>query len=174
MPDLLLGWVKKVRGSRGEMSVATRSESANVYVHLRRAAFGKPGTPPEPRELASVRAHGRRLIIRPEGVESASEAAPWIGLEMWIDSAALPKLSPGSWYAWQLLGLEVVTRDGEPVGRLCDIRSTGGGCDLWVVRAGDGHEHLIPAAASICTGVDTERGRITVDPPAGLLELNAI
>lgn len=173
VPDLLLGWVKKLRGVRGELLVATRTEEPTRYLGLRQALFARPGEKPEPRELASVRAHGRRLIIRPQGVESAAAAAAWIGLEMWVDSAALPALGPDSYYAYQLLGAEVVTRAGQPLGRLSDIRSTGG-CDLWVVRGEDGRERLIPAAASICTEVDTRRGRITVDPPEGLLELDAI
>ena len=66
-----------------------------------------------------------------------------------------------------------VTSGGEVLGRVCDVQSTGG-CDLWVVRSRSGQEHLIPAAAAICTRVDVEGGRITIDPPAGLLELNAI
>lgn len=173
MPELLLGWVKKLRGARGELVVATRSEDPARYVGIARASFARPGETPRSRELASVRVHGSRLIIRPRGVESASEAAVWLGLEMWIDSAVLPALGPGSFYAFQLLGAEVVTRAGEALGKLEDIRSTGG-CDLWVVRTREGREHLIPAAASICTEVDAGRGRITVDPPEGLLDLDAI
>jgi len=173
MPDLLVGWVAKLRGARGELAVASRSEDLSRYLEIRAARFARPGHPPETRALESVRAHGRRLLIKPAGVDSAADAAAWIGLEMWVSSEALPPLAPGSWYAYELIGLDVVTVGGESLGRLCDIRSTGG-CDLWVVRSAEGRERLIPAAASICTQVDTRLGRITVDPPEGLLELDAI
>jgi 16S rRNA processing protein RimM len=173
MPDLLVGWVAQLRGARGELAVASRSEDLSRYLGIREARFARPGQAPEARALESVRTHGRRLIIKPAGVDSAAAAAAWIGLEMRVPSDALPPLAPGSWYAFELLGLEVVTRGGERLGRLCDVRSTGG-CDLWVVRSAEGRERLIPAAASICTQVDTRLGRITVDPPEGLLELDAI
>ncbi len=173
MPDLLLGWVKKLRGVHGELLIATRSEDPARFLDLRTARFGRPGEAPEPRALQSVRLHGANLIIQPLGVESAAAAESWIGLEMWVDSASLPPLEPGSYYAWQILGAEVLTRSGERLGRLEDIVSTGG-CDLWVVRTREGREHLIPAAAAICASVDLAQGRITVDPPAGLLELDAI
>jgi 16S rRNA processing protein RimM len=169
---ILLGRVAKLRGSRGELSVATRSEGLERYLGLRRAWFAPPGAEPRPQELESVRVHGRRLLVKPSGVDTAAAASGWIGLEMWVETDALPPLRAGSYYAHQLLGLEVVTAGGETLGRVCDVRSTGG-CDLWVVRSGSGREHLIPAAASICTRVDLAGGRITVDPPAGLLELNA-
>jgi 16S rRNA processing protein RimM len=168
-----LGWVKKLRGARGELSVSTRSEGLERYLGLRQAWFGPPGGEARPHALEEVRVHGGRLLVKPAGVDNAADAAAWIGREMWVEEDVLPPLQPGSFYAHQLIGLEVVTRGGEVLGRVCDVQSTGG-CDLWVVRARSGTELLIPAAAAICTRVDVEGGRITIDPPAGLLELNAI
>jgi len=173
MTDLRLGRIKKLRGARGELLVVMRSENPLRYAGLKSAGFARPGEPPQPRRLASARVHGANLIIRPEGVESGAEAAQWLGLEMWVDAGTLPALEPPSYYAWQLLGMEVVTTTGETVGRLGDIHSTGG-CDLWMVSGPGGREHLIPAAAAICTRVDLENRRITIDPPEGLLNLDAI
>jgi 16S rRNA processing protein RimM len=173
MTELHLGWIKKLRGARGELLVAMRSEDPARYLGLPSARFARPGEPRQARPLASVRIHGANLIIRPEGVESGEAAARWLGLEVWVDAAVLPALEPPSYYAWQLMGFEVVTTAGERIGRLGGVHSTGG-CDLWVVNTPGGREHLIPAAASICTRVDVELGRITIDPPEGLLDLDAI
>lgn len=173
VPELLLGWVKRLRGAKGELAVATRSQDLSPYLALREAKFVRGDNPPELRSLESVRSHGRRLLIRLEGVDSATAAVAWLGAEMWVDTAVLPALEPGAYYAYQLLGMEVVCQGGERLGRLSDIHTTGG-CDLWVVRTPSGVEHLIPAAAAICTSVDRQKGLITVNPPAGLLELNAI
>lgn len=170
---ILLGWVKKLRGAHGELSVSTRSDGLERYLGLRQAWFGLPGGEARPQALETVRVHGSRLLVKPAGVDTAAAASAWIGLEMWVEESALPRLEPGSYYAHQLLGLEVVTPGGEVLGHVCDVQSTGG-CDLWVVRSRSGREHLIPAAAAICTRVDVEGGRITIDPPPGLLELNAI
>jgi 16S rRNA processing protein RimM len=172
-PEILLGWVKRLRGARGDLTVATRSHDLRPYLTVREAKFVPAHGAPQLLGLESVRSHGRRLIIKMEGVDSAAAAAEWLGAEMWVGAAGLPELEPGTYYAYQLLGMEVVGVDGKRLGRLSDIQTTAG-CDLWVVRTEAGAEHLIPAAAAICTSVDRRTGRITVDPPEGLLELNAI
>ena len=46
-----------------------------------------------------------------------------------------------------------------------------GGTDLLVLETEDRREHLIPFADEICTDVDLEAKRITVNPPSGLLDL---
>jgi ribosomal 30S subunit maturation factor RimM len=42
-----------------------------------------------------------------------------------------------------------------------------------LVVAGPAGEILIPLAADICTTIDVHARRIVIDPPAGLLDLNA-
>jgi 16S rRNA processing protein RimM len=46
-----------------------------------------------------------------------------------------------------------------------------GGTDVLVLRGMDGREKLVPFADEICTAVDLTARRITIDPPAGLLDL---
>ena len=62
-----------------------------------------------------------------------------------------------------------VTVDGEPIGKVAAVLRTGG-TEVLVIDAADGREVLVPFAESICTEVDVEGKRITVDPPDGLLE----
>jgi ribosomal 30S subunit maturation factor RimM len=42
-----------------------------------------------------------------------------------------------------------------------------------LVVTGDAGEVLIPLAAEICVGIDTAARQIVVNPPEGLIELNA-
>ena len=55
-------------------------------------------------------------------------------------------------------------------GRVVRLLRTGG-TDLLVVEGDGQREHLIPFADEICTAVDTSERRITINPPAGLLDL---
>lgn len=84
-------------------------------------------------------------------------------------TAALPPLPPGTYYLAALAGSRVVTENGAEVGEFVDLLPMPGH-DLWVVRGG-GREHLIPAVAEIVRQVDLASRRITIRPPAGLLEL---
>jgi 16S rRNA processing protein RimM len=53
-------------------------------------------------------------------------------------------LPEGEYYHHQLIGLNVVSDDGRDLGLLVDILETGAN-DVYVVRAADGNEVLLPA-----------------------------
>ena len=85
-------------------------------------------------------------------------------------SRAVP-LPEDSYYQEDLIGLTAYDTEGRLLGRVEDILVTGG-TDVLVIRR-DGEEILIPATRSICVQVDVVRGRLEVQVPEGLLELNA-
>ena len=68
-----------------------------------------------------------------------------------------------------LLGLRVVTEQGETLGELVDIIETGSN-DVYVVQ-GNGRELLIPALEDVVLAVDLAEGIMKVCPPEGLLDL---
>lgn len=82
-------------------------------------------------------------------------------------------MAEDDYYFFHLEGFTVVTQDGAIVGRITDLL-TAPGSDLLVVTADSGGEVLIPFARTICVELDMTRGRLTIDPPEGLLELNEI
>ena len=59
---------------------------------------------------------------------------------------------------------------GQRIGTVREVMRTGG-TEVLVIKGE--REYLIPFAESICTEVDVENKRIVIDPPEGLLELNA-
>jgi 16S rRNA processing protein RimM len=66
------------------------------------------------------------------------------------------------------VGSEVITSAGRAIGRITEVRP-GPAHDLLIVDTESG-ERMIPAVKAIVTSVDVEARRITVDPPAGLLD----
>ncbi|MGH7505131.1 MAG: ribosome maturation factor RimM, partial [Longimicrobiales bacterium] len=76
----------------------------------------------------------------------------------------------GEVFYHQLLGAEVVTVDGSVIGRVREVFETEP-AHLLEVQSDEGRLHLIPFAERIVRRVDVDAGRITIDPPAGLLEL---
>jgi 16S rRNA processing protein RimM len=82
------------------------------------------------------------------------------------DAAPLPE---GVYYHWQILGLQVVTEQGESLGELVEILETGAN-DVYVVRDAEGRERLLPAIRSVVAQVDEQAGRLVVRPLPGLLD----
>jgi 16S rRNA processing protein RimM len=98
---------------------------------------------------------------------SREEAASWAGAALFVDAGTLPPLEDGVYYEFEMIGLDVVTVDGEALGRVEEIVETGAN-DVIVVRGPKG-EVLLPSLEAVVRKVDLEMGCITVDPPPGLL-----
>jgi 16S rRNA processing protein RimM len=120
--------------------------------------------------VASRRGAPDRPILRFEGFESIEEAETLAGGELSVafdpsDAAA------GEYYANQLQGLAVRTLAGEAVGRVRDVAFLPGRAFLEVEREGREATLLVPFHSDIVKSVDLARGQVTIDPPAGLLEI---
>jgi 16S rRNA processing protein RimM len=74
------------------------------------------------------------------------------------------------YHVQQLIGCEVVLESGVRIGELSDVLNLPGQ-DLLAVKSKHG-EILIPFIAEFVPEVDLENRKITVVPPAGLLELH--
>lgn len=81
--------------------------------------------------------------------------------EIGVRRDQLPDTAPGEYYWRDLIGLAVVTRQGEPLGKVDHLLETGAN-DVLVV-AGE-RERLIPfVPGPIVTQVDLQAGVIEVD-----------
>jgi 16S rRNA processing protein RimM len=106
--------------------------------------------------------HGKGLIAKLEGIDSRDEAASLAGRDIGIRPDQLPPLAEGEYYWHELIGLTVINRPGEVLGRVESLLQTGAN-DVLVVRR-DGRELLIPyVPGRFIDAVDRQRGEIRVD-----------
>lgn len=70
----------------------------------------------------------------------------------------------GSYYHYQIVGMDVLTEDGSPLGQVVQILPTGSN-DVYIVRDGEGKDTLVPALGDVLLEVDPERGRMVVRLP---------
>ena len=104
-----------------------------------------------------------------------SDAEALAGFELRIPVEFLETLPQGMFYRHDLIGCAVLTVEGTDVGTVADVEGALEGGRL-VVRnevEEDGREVLIPLAEAICVQINITGRQITIDPPVGLLELNA-
>lgn len=114
-------------------------------------------------EVVETTARGH-LVIRIEGVETREMADRLRGAALCARAEDSPPLRPGEYYVHQLLGLEVVTTDGQVLGRVEEVIPTSAH-DVYVVG-----EYLIPAVSHVVVDIDLEAGRMTVEPIPGMLD----
>lgn len=109
---------------------------------------------------------GRYGIVKLSGVDSPEQAQELRGAELAVEASDLPPLPQGSYYTFQILGMEVRSAAGESLGRIVGIEAMPAG-DVYRVEGASGG-FGIPALGDIIQRVDAERGVMVIDDREGL------
>ena len=124
------------------------------------------------RDLAAVllrvretKDHADTVVARADGVDDRSAAESLKGARIFIPRSSFPTAGDDEFYWVDLLGLDVVNREGVHLGAVRDLMSTGPQTVLVVAREEDGKtvERMIPFVSQFIDGVDQAAKRITVD-----------
>jgi len=168
--DVVIARIVKARGVRGEVSCALETDFPSRFSSLQRVTVWMPDETRLSLKIEDCWFHNGRVILKFEGYDTMTAAQGLTGGRLVVAEDDLEPLEEGQFFERQVIGSEVVTSDGLKVGRVTRVMRTGG-TDVLVLAGDDGRERLIPFADEICTGVDVEARRITIDPPEGLLDL---
>ena len=115
--------------------------------------------------VQAARQHGDTVVAALEGIADRDEALQWRGAWVAVPRSALPEPVAGEFYWSDLVGLVVINRAAETLGRVSKVLDTGAHPVLHV-ESEDGAERLIPVVAAYVDAIDTGAGRIMVDWPA--------
>ncbi|WP_052852050.1 ribosome maturation factor RimM [Streptomyces avicenniae] len=167
--ELVVARIGRAHGIKGEVSVELRTDEPELRLAPGSVLATEPGTA-GPLTIESGRVHSGRLLLRFAGVtdRTGAEALRNILLLADVDPDELPD-DPEEFYDHQLVGLDVVTTAGEPVGAVREVAHLPSQDLLIVVRPGGG-EVMIPFVTEIVPEVDVRERRVVVAPPPGLLE----
>ena len=129
--------------------------------------MGEKGRP-EPYEILETIPQPPRLILRLKGIEKIEEVEPLIGKEILIKKEMLPELGEKEYYWMDILGMKVETEEGNRIGKVKEIFTTGAN-DVYVVEGKRG-EILLPAIEEVIQNIDLKRGVMKVVRMEGLWE----
>jgi 16S rRNA processing protein RimM len=175
---LLVARIGKPHGLHGEVTVQLHTDDPDARFALGAVLETKaaPGSGvPRTLTVASTRVHRGIWLIGFEQIPDRTGAESLRGTQLFLDAADLTSDQDDDsegWYEDELVGLAVVTTDGTVVGEVTALE-TRAVQDLLVVRLTGGGEALVPFVEAIVPEVDVDGGRVVVDAPPGLLELNA-
>lgn len=166
-----LGQVSGAQGILGAVKVRADAEAATTDPEVF-AALGEVWIGGRGYEVLKAGRHKNQVLLWLDGVDTRSRAEELAGLKVLGDRRRFPRLPPGEFYWFQVLGLSVVNEaDGAQLGYLDHIIPTPGH-DVYVVRQGE-REILLPAVEDVIVEINLEAGMIRVLPPLGLLEIDA-
>ena len=118
------------------------------------------------RIVSSSRRPPGQVYIELHGLGTVEAARALVGQVITVPPEAVPQLPDGEFFHFQLVGLRVLTQEGEDLGRLSEILETGSN-DVYMVR-GPGGEVLVPALSDVIMDVDLDQGIMIVSLPEGL------
>ena len=164
---VIVGEVRKPWGRNGQLAVTLNSGKNSPI---------EPGWTiylnGEAHTVSEIRPGGRGATVMDlERVHAVHVAQELKGAVIEVDAAALPQPDDGTYYEYQILGLQAVTIAGQELGKITEIIETGAN-DVYVAtppKIGS-KEVLIPALKEVVTSIDLAKGVITVDLPEGLIQ----
>ena len=168
-----MGRVTGAYGVRGWVRVKTFTESPETLIEYRQWWLTGRGHE-SLRRVIEARMHGGSPIARLEGVDTREQAEGLIGNDVAIPRDELPEIADDEVYWSDLVGCDVVNRNGVRLGRVAEVQGLAAHPVMRVVdesAAGAGNEgmqrttveHLIPCVPAYLLGIDLEANRIDVD-----------
>ena len=169
-PLVTIARAVKPRGLKGEIVADLLTDFPDRFDDIGQLFAVSPEGERKAIQLEGYWLQANRVVLKVAGYDTVAAADSLRGFEFAVPESERVELAEDEFYEYSIIGAEVLTIEGGRLGRVTSVMRTGG-TDLLVVKAEDGREHLIPFVDEICGEVDVIAGRITVNPPAGLLEL---
>lgn len=162
-PRLQIGFVSKAHGLRGEVLVRTFDPSSEALYDVPRAVLRSREGTERIVTLDGIRGEGAELIVAFAEVHTRTEAEGLVGSTVLVFREDLEAPAEGEYFQGDLVGLAAVDGEGNALGVVEEIWTTGEVPTL-VIRGGR-EELLVPFADEFVGEVDVAQGRIVVRPP---------
>jgi|SRR5688500_2981889 len=170
---LVVGHVSKAHGTKGEVFVWPLTDRPDDVFAPGKEIEVEPSDEPEAESydtltIETVRPFKRGLLVKFDGIDDRTLVDGLAQRYLRVPVTAVAPLEEGEVFFHQLIGLDVVTADGERVGKVREVFETGP-THLLEVRTANGVV-LVPFTERIVKKVDVEGGTLLIKPPPGLLE----
>ena len=172
MPDdvddalVAIGRVAKPRGIHGEAHLVAMTDYPERFEALESVVLQRHDGTRLTVRVERVKAYGSRLAIKFRGYGTPEAVSGLRGAHLLVPRDQTHPLPEDVFYVFDIVGLDVVTEAGDPVGRVTDVLSLPAQ-DVYVVDR-DGEELLLPAVRDVLR-VEMDARRIVVKSLDGLL-----
>ncbi len=165
-----VGRLVRAHGLKGAVVARPASDGSDVLLQVEQVVVEHAGERTR-RRVRAARRLGRQVLLELEGIEDRTRAESLVGAALLLSSDELPPPAEGEIYRRDLVGLEVVGKDGQRYGTVVDLESSP--AQEWLLVDCGGREVLVPFTEGLVT-VDLPAGRVVVDAPEGLFEGEAV
>ena len=170
MEDTLrVGVISSTHGVRGEVKVYPTTDDVNRFKKLKTVILDT-GREQMTLSIESVKFFKNMVILKFDGVDTMNEVEGWRQKDLLITRDQAVPLQEDEFFITDLIGLTVVTDEGDTLGTLTDVMETGAN-DVYCVKTPEGKELLLPAIHDCILDVDLDKEEMLVHVLPGLLDL---
>lgn len=164
---LKVGQIVNTHGVRGEVKVYPLTDDVNRFDNLK-FVFIKSGKEYKKVNVEGVKYIKGMAILKLSGIESMNDAEKYRDVYVYVDRENAVKLPEDTYFIADLIGLDVITEQGENLGKISSVFSTGSN-DVYEIKQENGKNILIPAIRDVVKQVDIENGKMIIELLEGLI-----
>ena len=146
------GWLK-VKSFSGEWDHFLSLES--ITLKNRKSGIGRKY------RVEGVKLHNGGLIIKLSGIDTPELGKTLSGSEILVSKELVSPLAENEWYIYDLVGLNLVDKDGRSLGKITGIIESSD--DLLEIKQTSGKYSLIPFRSEFVEEPDLEKGIIILN-----------
>jgi 16S rRNA processing protein RimM len=165
--QLVVARIGRAHGVLGEATIEVRTDQPEDRFYIGSVLATEPTTF-GPLTITSVRDHNGTLLLGFKGVNDRNQVEELRNVLLLAEVDIDADSTEDDFHVQQLLQCQVNTQDGLEIGLVTDVINLPGQ-DVLAVDY-NGREVLIPFVKAIVPIVDVKNRKITVVPPAGLLD----
>jgi len=173
LPDdaVEVGRILDAWGIKGWFKIQPHSASPEALFSSKRWFLQPTERGPRPFEgtvllrIVQAKEHSDSVVASAEDIPDRNTAERLKGSRIFISRVSFPTPSPDEFYWVDLMGLQVINREGVELGTVTDLMATGPNTVLvlqWQAQ-GQTHERMIPFVNAYIDSVDLKARRILVD-----------
>ena len=169
MPNFKIGVITKPQGIKGEVRVFPTTDEPESFKRL----VGMDvmlGEDLLPSRLTGARASKGMVYLKFDGLDDRNAAEKFTETDIYVSEDQVLPLAEDEYFERDLVGMKVVTEDGNMLGQLTKIIYAPAN-DVYVIKPPDGEAFMIPAIKDVVKHVSVLDSQMTVKLLDGLGEL---
>lgn len=166
----LLGYVTKLHGFKGEVSLFLDATDKSLYRDLKLFYVEINGnlTPFTINKLNI--ASEKNIFVKLEGIDDEVSAQMLLKKKIYLPLESLPQLSDTEFYDHEVIGFAVIDEVHGNIGILEDIIDLASN-PLFQIKTKDGKEILIPLRKEFILELNRQKRELRLQTPEGLIDL---
>lgn len=167
-----VGVITSAHGIRGGVKVFPVTDDPGRFKDIKEVLYSKPNSDVivGSYKLRRVAFQNNMVLLEFDGVNDRNQAELLKNQQLWVSRENALPLAENEYYMADVIGMKVVSDEGEELGTVTDIIETGSN-DVFQVEMPGGKELLIPSIPDCVVDIDLEKDILTVHLLPGLRDL---